>query len=277
MTDRVKTDEMSEVSFDRIYHSLVTYPKSLPTEVTRLKFPWTDDFLRLPSIDATSKCLYLTACLEPLSLSELTRMTHLSRNHVKAKVRDLVNTGWLALRQQGRRTLVLPTAPDPVQVKHGERLKIVISMALYRGEAQMKVLLDVIIVSRDFIDNARPDFLKSPISTFNLEVDRLYPKVAGYEYDGVQHSKPVAKFGGQAKYDTTRINDLIKSGMIVEANIQLIHVVKADLTIEGMQRLIPASQKTWPLVEGPYLQAVRETCADYMKMDTGEEPVRQAR
>ena len=242
-----------------------------------MKYPWLDDFLRLPNIDVSSKCLYVTACMEPLSISDLVRLTRLSRNHAKERVRSLVSLGWLALRSQGRKTLVLPTAPDAVQVKYAERLRIEISMATYRGEAQMKVLLDVIVVARDFIDNARPDYLKSPITTFNLEVDRLYPRRAGFEYDGAQHRKPVAKLGGQAKYDTTRINDLLKAGMIVEANIQLIHVVKADLTIEGMQRLVPATMKTWPLVDGPYLRAVRETCADYMTMETGDEPQQQAR
>ncbi|MGE5578917.1 MAG: winged helix-turn-helix domain-containing protein [Bacillota bacterium] len=239
-----------------------------------MKYPWIEDFLRLRNLDSKAKCVYLTACLEPMSLADLTRATGLSRNCVKARVRSLVEAGWIVLRLDGRKKLALPTAPQAVQQKYAEILKVRLSMAMYRGEAQMKLLLDTIVVSRNFVENARPDFLKSPVTSLNLEVDRLYPEVAGFEYLGAQHMKPYAAFGGQAKYETTRLNDLIKAGMTVEANIELVHVVKVDLTIEGMQRLIPPKMKTWPLVEGPYLRTVRETCADYMKMETGDPPRR---
>ncbi|MEX0974191.1 MAG: helix-turn-helix domain-containing protein [Bacillota bacterium] len=241
-----------------------------------MKSPWIDDFLKKQDVIPVAKTIYLTACLEPLSITELCRISSMSRGRVRYHLQALARQGWIVLRKEGRRVLVLPTAPDVVQVKHAKILKAMVSMALFRGEAQMKVLLDVLVVSRYFVENARPDFLRSPVTGLNLEVDRLYPDVAGFEYEGAQHSRPAVKFGGKPKYDNTRVNDLIKAGMTVEANIQLVRVVKADLTVEGMQRLIPASMKTWPLVEGPYLQAIRETCAEYMQMDTGEEDQRES-
>ncbi len=236
-----------------------------------LKFPWIGDLLRATDVTSGAKGLYMTACLEPFSIRELARVARLSRTTVKTHLKTLSDLGWIVLRRKGKRILVLPTAPDPIQRKHAGLLKVRLSMVFFRGEAQMKLILDILVVSRNFVENARPDFLKSPMTEFRLEVDRLYVDVVGFEYDGSQHQRPAAKFGGQPKYDKTRVNDLIKAGLATEANIQLIRVVKSDLTIEGIQSLVPASMKTWPLVEGPYLQAVRETCADYMKMDTGDE------
>jgi hypothetical protein len=60
-------------------------------------------------------------------------------------------------------------------------------------------------------------------------------------------------------------------GMSTEQEITLVVVTKKDLTIEGMTRLIPEGLATWPLVDGPYLQAVREIAEQYIRSDTGEE------
>lgn len=50
----------------------------------------------------------------------------------------------------------------------------------------MKVLLDVIVVC-------------ATSSKMLGQVDRLYPNVAGFEYEGLQHLKPTAKYGGQVR------------------------------------------------------------------------------
>jgi hypothetical protein len=103
----------------------------------------------------------------------------------------------------------------------------------------------------------------------SLEYDRYYRNTAAFEFNGAQHRRPTQRYDKQ-KYTVTRTHDLIKSGLSTEKNIILIAVTKPDLTIEGMLKLIPKSLKTWPLVEGAYLTAVRETCDEYMKSETGE-------
>jgi biotin operon repressor len=107
-----------------------------------VKYPWIEDFLRLRDLDSEAKCVYLAACLEPMSLADLGRATGLSRNCIKARVRSLVKAGWIEVRADGRKKLALPTAPQAVQQKYAEILKVRLSMAMYRGEAQMKLLLD---------------------------------------------------------------------------------------------------------------------------------------
>lgn len=229
------------------------------------------DLLAQKDILPVAKTIYVTACLSPQSISGLSHAVAMSTNNVRHHLQALALKDWVELRSKGRQVLVLPSAPHKIQHNHAEQLRVRLCMAFYRGEAQMKTLLDTLVVSRNFVDNARPDFLKSPVTQFNLEVDRLYPGVVGFEYDGPQHRHPTLKYGSKSAYGKTRLNDLLKSGLALEANIQLVHVIKAHLTVEGIKGLVPTSMKTWPLVDGPYLRAIRETCADYMKMDTGDE------
>jgi DNA-binding MarR family transcriptional regulator len=220
---------------------------------------------------AGAKCVYATACLEPLSVTDLAKTIPMSRTSVKHHVNTLICLGWVAKVRQGRRVLVIPTAPTAVQERFAEELRQDLAMAVYAGEARMKVLIDEIVVSRDFVDNARPDFLRSPLTEFNLEADRYHRRLVMWDYRGAQHRGATTRFPDRRVVYKIRVNDILKSGLSSEEGIPLIVVTKADLSIEGVQKLVPTGMKTWPLVEGPYLAAIRQACEEYQKMDTGEE------
>lgn len=235
-----------------------------------MKNPWYDEFLRL-KIPFPAKLVYVAACLEPMSASDISGIMGMSRNTVDTHATYLRNMEWIVKRRTGRKILILPTAPAAVQVRYGKRLEDDLEMAVHAGEARMKLLVDEIQVCRDSLDNVRPSYLRSPLTRFNLEVDRLVRGEALWEYRGAQHLGPTKKYPDPKMAETTRINDLLKQGLCVEQGLTLIVVYKKDLSVEGILNLIPDHLRTWPMVEGPYLETIRQVCRNYQAMDTGED------
>lgn len=207
----------------------------------------------------------------PCSVRDLTTVTSLSRRTVREHLASLADTRWVLLQRDARRTAVVPTAPVAVQSIYAKRVRQEYAMATNRGEFTAKMLLGILVFSDGYVDNARPEFLKSPLSRLPLELDRYYPEErVSFEYKGAQHYGQTDWFPEQETYETTRTNDLLKFAMTKEKGITLVVINKKDLTLDGMLSKIPATLPTSRPADGPYLDAIKEICSRYAKADAGE-------
>ncbi|HHW17837.1 MAG TPA: hypothetical protein GXX30_02915 [Firmicutes bacterium] len=126
-------------------------------------------------------------------------------------------------------------------------------MAAFKGEAVCKKILDYVVFSDSYVDNARPTFLTNPETGQPLEIDRFYREGVGYEYNGDQHYGSTKKYPDEQAYRELRKRDLLKLGLSVEQQFMLITVTKSDLTLETMLQKIPPQLTKIPVdLDSPY-------------------------
>lgn len=126
-------------------------------------------------ISVLERTLYTTVrSLTPSTITRLAGLCGLSVAVVSRGCARLVGTGWLTFGKNGREKRPLPAAPSHVQVKQAELLTSLYPMQKHKGEFLMKALLDAHVLSRVFVENARPDWLVNPTTNEPMELDRLY-------------------------------------------------------------------------------------------------------
>lgn len=82
-----------------------------------------------------------------------------------------------------------------------------------KSELRLKVLLDKVLPTEEYMDNYRPDWLKNPETGYNLELDRFYPNLKiGIEFNGPQHRKKNNE--AQWNRDRTKKHLCAKHGVI---------------------------------------------------------------
>lgn len=82
-----------------------------------------------------------------------------------------------------------------------------------KSELRLKVLLDKVLPTEEYMDNYRPDWLKNPETGCNLELDRFYPNLKiGIEFNGPQHRKKNNE--AQWNRDRTKKHLCAKHGVI---------------------------------------------------------------
>lgn len=104
----------------------------------------------------------------------------------------------------------------------------------------MKEYLSLLIDSDHFEDNARPGFLINPLTGKPVELDRYYPRVVGYEFNGRQHYETTELFPSEPGLRMQQARDLIKEALCARNGINLVVIHRADLTLEAMRRRVGA-------------------------------------
>lgn len=200
----------------------------------------------------------------PTSISELSKLAGLSRSAVCQACNALTNQGWLKFSNTPNSRIAVPCYPDEIEKLRIELLLWGKDMAPYLGEFLMRKLLDEIVASMTYMDNARPSFLKNPETGQPLEVDRLYKEGVGFEYNGDQHYRPTGKYDQHAvRKQATR--DAIKLGLSTKHGITIVTVVDRDLSIDGMLAKIPPSlPKRQVNRESLYIKKLEEICREHI-------------
>ncbi|NPV52571.1 MAG: hypothetical protein HPY71_03500 [Firmicutes bacterium] len=98
----------------------------------------------------------------------------------------------------------------------------------------MKSWLDLLVDDKDYEDNARPDFLKNPLTEQNLEYDRYYRRGVAFEFNGPQHYGPTERYPNKRGARERRARDLVKKALSIENGVQLVIVHSQDLTPANM-------------------------------------------
>lgn len=200
------------------------------------------ELIKASDLSHTDKSVYLSIyMLRPKSIADAARDFHLSRTTITRACKNLVSKGWLIFSKQGRTKVPIPTAPARVQALVSQRLESRYNLANYKGEFLCKQYLTLLVSQRDYVDNARPDFLVFPMSGEPLEIDRYYPEEkVGVEFNGLQHYQPTEKYPEEEEFKHRRTRDVFKMGACFEQGVELVVITARDLSLERMRARIPS-------------------------------------
>ena len=228
-------------------------------------FPIPDSLLRESSLPTTAKYLYLVALgVKPMSITEWSRELGKSRPFLSRSCNLLSKRGWLKLVRSAHSKLVVPCIPDAVEYEAADLLRRKRAVAGYLGEFLMRMWLDRLVASGEYVDNARPDFLRNPKSKQNLEYDRYYLIGVAFEFNGDQHYMETDFFPRTEELEERQIRDLVKAGLSQKRHVILVEMTEEDLTLQGMLAKIP---DVLPLnqvnEDSPYVRALTELSQEY--------------
>lgn len=212
-----------------------------------------------------ARYLYLMIHLKrPGSVSELSRISGISRQVVRQQCKALAEAGWVTTPAKPSRRAIVATAPRATQDALALRLKNDRWESAHAGEFLMKAWLDLLVDSDDFVDNSRPSFLANPISGQLLEYDRYYREGVAFEYNGRQHYETTSQFRDETDLQTVQIRDQIKAGLSQKNGIALVEVTEGDLTLGGMREKIPDVLPVRFIDEdGPYVRMLTRLSEEY--------------
>jgi predicted transcriptional regulator len=204
------------------------------------------ELMKSTDLSHTDKSVYLSIyMLRPKSMAQAAKDSRFSRSTVAKACKNLVSTGWLRLVKRSRSKIPVPTTPERVQTLMSQRLESRFSLAKYKGEFLCKQYLTLLVSQRNYVDNARPDFLAFPMSGEPLEIDRYYPEEkVGVEFNGLQHYRPTEKYPEEEEYNKRRTRDMFKIGACSEQGVELVVITAADLSFERMKTRIPVRLQT---------------------------------
>lgn len=223
------------------------------------------ELARSREISRTGKILYLAALADrPQSIRELAEVAGVDSGHASRVCAELVKTGWMRMDGSTRKRLPMPAMPAVLQEQRARRLSKLLELVPQKGEFLMKCWLDLLVASDDFVDNARPGFLRNPTSGDVLEFDRYYLEGVAFEFNGWQHYGPTAVFPDEQVFKEQRTRDLVKKGLSQELGIILIEITSDDLSLASMTSKIPSILPVNAIdKDGPYVRALARLCQNY--------------
>ncbi len=218
------------------------------------------------TISPPAKFLYVAMeVYQPDSLTALAKLTGLSQPYVSQLCDQLSKNGWILRVKDGSKRIPLPSIPYPVQDQMVRELLAAFNVSPLKGEFLMRKWLDYLIMCDDYMDNARPEFLKNPLTGEKLELDRHYPEHrVGFEHHGPQHFGLTKQHSELDKFNELRSHDLMKAGLCRENGVTLVILTADDLTLDRLLKVIPDHMpKRHVDPKGPYVAALERLSADY--------------
>lgn len=208
---------------------------NVPADVFRAALPLT----------AKSVYAFLASCCQPgknrLSTSQvkLARDLGIQRVTLRKYLQILVESGWLSLEERGRTTTIVLRNPVFEQrQEEAEQARKRLARAEHKGEALMREWLNLLVASEDYDDNARPGFLRNPLTGEPMEYDRWYPVGVAFEFNGPQHYGPTETFPDPEKVRLTISRDYMKKGISHDKGVRLVVVHPEDLSLAGMRKKV---------------------------------------
>lgn len=161
--------------------------------------------------------------------------------------------------------MICPAQPSQVREHKVERFKRTLPLKPYTGEFISFCWLDELVDSDDYVDHARPPFLRNPVTRQPMEYDRIYPShKKAFEHQGLQHYGPTDKFPDPVKAREQELRDWAKLGISTANGIELITIAWEDLSLKGMSAKIPDGlPKRAPDPEDPYIQCLEQESTTY--------------
>jgi len=232
----------------------------------RIRSEIVEALLRQEGLRFMDRSVYLwTASLHPGSVRELALATGLTWRSTAESCRRLAAAGWLHIsREAALSTRPIPLIPAEVQVLLAQRLEAEYALAPHKGEFLMRQYLDLLVRNDNYVDNARPDFLQSPLTGYPLEYDRFYLQGIAFEFNGAHHLGPGPGVD-EATYKETRTRDLLKAALSREAGVELV-IIKADDLLPGaFEARIPSHLQRNDVAEsGAYYRTLARIATAYV-------------
>lgn len=203
----------------------------------------------------------------PCTADEIAESLGVHRQTALKGCRKLVTAGWVQLVKVSKRKVYFPTFTHEADRERIEILEVEKGMALYIGEFLMKRLLDLVVSATDYVENARPEFLRVPGSKAPLEYDRFYPRHnVAFEFNGEQHYQATTRYSSETDLEDRQRRDYLKSQISKRMGIQLITVTETDLSVKAIGKLVPASlPRTHVDYESLYVRKLDQICSSYIE------------
>jgi hypothetical protein len=192
-------------------------------------------------------------------------MSGMPRVLLRKVCNELASIGWMRLDSAPRLVRPIALIPHCLQARAAKQLEEQFMVAPNKGEFLTKCLLDFYIDSDHFVDNARPAYLRNPVSGQPLEYDRIYlhERVA-VEFNGWQHYGPTEMFPDEKEIQEAKARDLMKKALSSDNGIRLVIVTPAQIVPEEFVKLLPAELPRNHVDEdGPYFKALARLCEAY--------------
>ena len=175
----------------------------------------------------------------------------------------LERSGWIRAEQDGAGWRIALTTPREQALAGAmERLEA----ARFKGEALMREWLTLLVDREDYEDNARPAFLRNPLTGQLMEYDRFYPPSVAFEFNGPQHYGTTEQFPDPRKARMREALDAIKLGLSVRHGVRVIVVHPRDLTLAGMRGKIEGILPVREVHEGdPVVQYLGKISTAYVR------------
>ena len=178
----------------------------------------------------------------PMLITAIAEELKMSHNTVRSACRQLVEGDWavkIRLRD-GRRRLVVPVLPRSVEASTAEWLANERSNVAKVGEWLMLCFLDCKIESEEYINGARPDWLRNQGTGKRMEFDRLYTELkVAFEFQGEQHYGTTDLFPDQGQFEQLQKRDNLKAWLCARHQYTYVEIRAGDLTSAGMDLKIP--------------------------------------
>ena len=207
--------------------------------LTDLALPY---LLDSTGISFCAKGLYILIChVQPESIAHLALVSGVSGPVVKRECKALKEEGWLSFDiTKSQRTIITPTALDEVQQELVKWLDGVRATWFPAGENIMRSMLDNTVAVSGCLDNCRPTHIANPTSGYRLEFDRFYySQGVAFEFQGIQHRRRTSLHKSDEEFEDAQIRDLVKIGLSVKHDIEVVEITEADLRIDRIVTKIP--------------------------------------
>lgn len=224
-----------------------------------------------------AKLLYVMAQMcEVQSLADLARKAGLEERTASRMIGLLKKHKWFKPEHRGHRIVPVPVLPPSEDARRTRILLVRYEVTPHKGEFLLKEFHDVTLFADDKVDNARPDFLESPLTGENLEYDRYYPVLRyASEYNGLQHYGPTEAFPSQEKADRQQANDLMKIGLSQQNGVRLVVFTYEDLSLAGVLAKLPQDLPGRPVDRSSrYVRTLERLAAEHRKWAAGVEAAR---
>jgi len=178
----------------------------------------------------------------PILVSEIIEELKMSPNTVRSSCRKLISKGWAAKMNlpDGRRRLIIPMLPESVEASAAERVTVERGSVAKVGEWIMLCFLDCKIECVEYIDGARPDWLRNQETGKRMEFDRLYTELkVAFEFQGEQHYGTTDLFPDQGQFEQLQKRDNLKAWLCARHQYTYVEIRAGDLTSAGMDLKIP--------------------------------------
>ena len=182
----------------------------------------------------------------------------------------LAVSGWMTVDSHRGSQATAYTVQDPYEIRaieEREAAKQRLANVPHFGEALSKEWLNRMVDSKDYIDNARMEFLTNPLTNSPMEYDRFYIKHrVAFEFNGPQHDGPTERYPDRFQAAKRRSYDAMKAGFSAEHGVTLIIIRPEDLTFSRMRQKIG---NLLPLTdvdeEDPVIKYLTQVSQDYMR------------
>ncbi len=215
-----------------------------------------------------AKLLYFAAqTFEVTSLTDLARRAGVSKRTAARMYKLMREHHWLKTERRGRRLVPIPVLSPAEDERRAEVWKACYEASPFKGQFLMKGLGDVAAFLEETVENARPDFLDSPLTGENLEYDIFDPvTMEATEFDGFQHFGPTALFPSKEKAKQQQANDMFKVARSLEHGVNLVRLTYRDLSLDGVLKKLSPSYARRPVDRASkYVRAVEQTAAKYRR------------